>query len=325
MSQDGNNIPAALEQIVKEETEEFEATGKKSGGGKASGSVVIYNEYSSASQPLVKTTRLETKDGKIFRITKSVVVPGMARVEGKSEPGAVEVEVIADKPGEEYNIKPAEFTIPGFKGNPKYNKFYAKSTKAMKGGASGDISIVTSRDIIEAKEKLIKKAEKNAVKALVDSIPDDRKIFEDAVVTKVESAVSSVKVGAESEKFAYTVKVKAKALSFFESDVKDLVKKDLEKRGINVDLISLANPVNYILVDSDNDRGFLKFDAKAEVEISSDVDLENFKKGILGKKADEVEDYAKSYSSIQKVDVNFWPFFINKVPFLESRVKVEVK
>src|SRR4030042_2667550 len=91
------SIPAALEPITKEKSGEFDATGNQTGAGKATGKVVIYNEFSSESQPLGTTTRLETSDGKIFRITKGIVVPGLTQVSGETKPGAIEVEVMAGK------------------------------------------------------------------------------------------------------------------------------------------------------------------------------------------------------------------------------------
>ena len=42
----------------------------------ATGSVIIYNTYSTASYKLVASTRLETTDGKIYHIDKAVTVPG---------------------------------------------------------------------------------------------------------------------------------------------------------------------------------------------------------------------------------------------------------
>ncbi len=120
-------LPAKFEQITKEFTEDFDSTGSKDGGAKATGQAVIYNEFSGENQPLVATTRLQTDDGKIFRITKNVVVPGMTNIGGETKPGAIEVEIIADQPGESYNIiDPTSFKIPGFQDTPaKYEKFYA--------------------------------------------------------------------------------------------------------------------------------------------------------------------------------------------------------
>ncbi|KKQ06848.1 MAG: hypothetical protein US15_C0002G0001, partial [Candidatus Moranbacteria bacterium GW2011_GWF1_36_4] len=118
----------------------FDATGQKDvSDQKAHGTVVVYNEYSAASQQLVATTRLLTEDGKLFRLVAGVVVPGISEIEGKIEPGKIEVEVVADQSGEEYNIEESKFSIIGFKGGPKYEKIHARSiAKMIGGGGNGE-------------------------------------------------------------------------------------------------------------------------------------------------------------------------------------------
>jgi len=117
---------------------------------KANGIIIIYNNYSKASQKFVKNTRFKTKDGKIFRITESVIVPGKS---GKT-PGSIKARVFADTYGAEYNIPPSDFTIPSLKGTSKYNSFYAKSVAKMTGGASGTVTTVAPEDVIATKKDL---------------------------------------------------------------------------------------------------------------------------------------------------------------------------
>lgn len=97
---------------------------------RAFGVVVLYNE-SDSSQRLVKSTRLVSADGKIFRITQEgVTIP--AKTNGI--PGTFEVTVFAEKTGAGYNLPPTIFKIPGFSGDPRYDQIYGRSTKQMSGG-----------------------------------------------------------------------------------------------------------------------------------------------------------------------------------------------
>jgi hypothetical protein len=319
-------IPSKLEQLEKEMTEDFGATGSKNGSGKATGKVVIYNDYSPDSQPLVATTRLETADGKIFRITKSVVVPGVTKVGTETKSGAIEVEVAADKAGEEYNIGPSDFKITGFKGGPKFDKFSAKSTQAMTGGGStGEAAAVSAQDISQAKEKITADAKIEAIQDLKQSLPAERKIFDDAVTVELESATSSVTAGSQTDKFSLDAKVKIKTLSFSEDDVKQIIKSKGGNGQEAGGTINFGSPINYILSEENLDNGFVKFQAKTDLGVSGGIDLENFKKGILGKNSGEVMSFAKSYSSVSRADVGFWPFFVTRVPMNEKRVQIEVK
>ncbi len=319
-------LPTNLEQITKEVTEDFDATGSKDGGAKATGQAVIYNEFSGENQPLVATTRLETDDGKIFRITKSVVVPGMTNVGGETKPGAIQVDIAADQPGENYNIDPANFKIPGFKDTPaKYEKFYAKSSNPTTGGSSGAAKVVMAQDIASAKEKIVVDGKKAAIAELKSSLSPDRKIFDDAVQVEVQNISMSDNAGAEKEKFSATVKLQVSALSFQEADVEKIMKDNLVQSGANGSEISFDKPITYVLADSNIQQKTLNFQAKTDAKIGAGLDVENFKKGILGKSEADAQIYAKNFPAIEKLDITFWPFFVNRIPMREGRVTVEVK
>jgi hypothetical protein len=321
---DGKTLPANLEQISKEVTQDFDATGSKDGGAKATGQAVIYNEFSGENQPLVATTRLETDDGKIFRITKGVVVPGMTNVGGETKPGAIQVDITADQPGDSYNIDPTSFKIPGFKDTPsKYEKFYAKSPNPTTGGSLGATKVVSAQDIASAKEKMAAAGKKAAIQELKSNISSDRKIFDDAVQVEVSNISTSDTAGAEKEKVTVTAKVQASALSFQEADVEKILTENLVQSGANGSEISFDSPVTYVLSDSNLQQKTLNFQAKMEAKIGAGLDLENFKKGILGKTEADVQTYAKNFPAIQRVEVTFWPFFVSRIPMREGRVEIK--
>ncbi len=102
---------------------------------KASGTITVVNNYSASRVSLVATTRFETPNGLIFRVPVGVVIPGKKG----STPGTVNVTVVADQTGTQYNVTPvSRFTIPGLKSNAAmYANVYAKSSASMTGGSSG--------------------------------------------------------------------------------------------------------------------------------------------------------------------------------------------
>jgi hypothetical protein len=315
-----------LEQQDTEKSQDFEATGSKNGSGKATGKVVIYNDFSVDNQPLVATTRLETADGKIFRITKSVVVPGMTKVGADTKSGAIEVDVVADKAGGEYNIDPTDFKISGFKGGPKYDKFSARSAKAMTGGgATGEAAVVTAQDISQAKEKMIAEIKSEAAQDLKQSLPSERKIFDDSVSVEPVSATPSAVAGTQTDKFSLDVKMRVKTLSFSEDDVKQLIKAKSGNAQESGGTVNFGKPINYVLSEENMEKGFVKFQAKTDLGVAGGIDLENFKKGALGKNSGEIASYVKAYPAVLKVDVSFWPFFAARVPMNEKRVQIEIK
>ena len=128
-----NAIMACLQNQMSEEPWIEES------GTKASGIITVFNEYSSDSQRLVASTRFLSSSGKIFRAIEDIYIPGAQLNDDEIIPSSIDVEVVANYLGAEYNIGPSDFTIPGFKGTVKYAGFYGKSNTAMNGGSNETI------------------------------------------------------------------------------------------------------------------------------------------------------------------------------------------
>lgn len=108
---------------------------------KAKGTAVIYNNYSSVAQTLVAGTRLSDSHGLIYRTSTTISVPGK-----KTSPGSIEVAIVADVAGANYNATVADlkgdYKIVGYKGTPKYDGFYARLKTDLTGGFSGNKMII---------------------------------------------------------------------------------------------------------------------------------------------------------------------------------------
>ena len=194
----GNGTDIAHELVVVEDA--VLKGGKSSGvedvANRATGRIVVYNAYGASVQQLVRRTRFAAPDGKIFRLKETAFVPGAATVNGTLEAGALEVDVIADQPGDAYNIELTDFTIPGFKGSAKYDKFYARSKTPMSGGFIGRAAVVRDEDVAVASQSL-EQVLKNkldaafAAKIKEGFIVPDGALRYDIVVKSIEPAVGA--------------------------------------------------------------------------------------------------------------------------------------
>jgi len=150
-------IPGQLFSIEKHLEETFLSTGEKDVAQKAKGKLTVYNNYSTLPQTLIATTRFQSEEGLIFRTLNTITVPGSQVQNGEVVPGKIDVDVIADKAGDKYNIKPGRFTIPAFKERgdlDRYNKYYGESTEAIRDGIIGKAKVVTEKDYLDAKIKI---------------------------------------------------------------------------------------------------------------------------------------------------------------------------
>ncbi len=162
-------LPYQIVSIMRSATTTVPANGTAEVSRQASGLVTIYNNYSTASQRLIANTRLEAPDGRIYRIRDSVVVPGMSG----GNPGSVTATAFADSPGDAYNRSDsATFTIPGFKGDPRYAKFSAKSQGPVQGGFVGPQPAVAPADLASAKSSLQSALDSAVRAAAASGIPE---------------------------------------------------------------------------------------------------------------------------------------------------------
>lgn len=319
-------IPATLQQVEIEKTVRFETTEEKfvSDDGKASGKVTIYNKYSSSPQPLVATTRVLSKEGKLFRLKESVTVPGM---EGEKA-GTIEVAVIADKPGEEYNIGPSSFSVEGFKGSPKYEKFEVSSDSPMSGGnnESGNkkARVVTASDIESARQKTLEELDRDLEKLILEKVGSGSKVLADTARKEIISNASSLSDGEIGDSFTYTIKEKIQVLVFNEEDIRELLVAQLEKdlpSGYNLDNIS-GIEYNKAVTDFENKKMNMKVSSVGT--LVAQLDTGNIKKGIAGKNEDGMRQFLENYSDLNKAQIKISPAWLGSLPVAERKMEIRV-
>ncbi|HCP08341.1 MAG TPA: hypothetical protein DIT25_00895, partial [Candidatus Moranbacteria bacterium] len=324
-------IPARMISLEDQVTNTIDVTGSKSASNqKARGTITIYNEYSSSPQPLIATTRFQSPDGKIFRLTKTVTVPGTNNVSGEIKPGAIEAEVVADGAGEEYNIEPATFTIPGFKdsGSEKYSKFYAKSFRAMIGGGNdGKTSkAISESDISAGKIKALADLNQLLKDRLKEAAKDGEMILDDAIsITGATYAISNSE-GEMVENFTIVAKASASAVVFSEADLRRVIGKDIAGAEIGSNQIN-ENDLSLQFGKSDVDfaKNTITIRVNASGKIIPKIDIDNLKRGILGKNEEDFASFLSAYPAIVKAEISYWPFFAgSKIPSYESRVSIEL-
>jgi len=316
-------IPAQLIKIEKRETKEFAATGESAGSQKAHGTIIIYNNYSTAPQSLVATTRFVSKDsGKLFRLSKGITVPG-AKMDGdKLVPSSISAEVVADQAGADYNIAPSEFTIPGFSGTPKYAGFYGKSQAAMTGGSAGKSKIVSAQDIENATKTMNDLLKDSQAQELKNQIPANLKLLDGALAEGEPEITFSVGVGTAAENFIASIKAQITALVFDPKYVNDLAVKS------NSSLVSgkIENSdIEYINWKVNFDKGQISMDLKISQQGTGKIDIVNLKKLLAGKGEVEIRKTLSQIAEVQSAKINFWPFWVKTIPTQTDKIEIIIE
>jgi len=318
-------IPAQVVRLEEQKTMEFDTTGESQLNEKAKGSITVFNAYSSSPQTLVETTRFVSKEGKIYRLTQTTTIPGAKIEEGNIVASSIDVAVEADQPGESYNVGPTEFTIPGFRGSPKYVGFYAKSTKEISGGATGVFRVLTQEDFDKAKALLTNALKQKTQTDLSGQIPENFKLADGAIQPQITELKSSVGVGGKAEKFTLDARAQASALIFSETEIKELVKLTLadslagKKDAVN-------NPsITYNSFQIDLSKGQMTFMADGSQEVVWRVDKEEIKKILAGKSQDEIEGILTGRQEIEKADFSLSPFWTKHIPSQTEKISINVE
>jgi hypothetical protein len=294
---------------------------------RASGAIVIYNNFSSKPQRLIKNTRFETEDGLIYRIAQSVTVPGTAVKGGRTLPGSVEATVHADSPGKEYNISLADFTIPGFKTDKaRFAGFYARSKTPMTGGFDGVIKIPSDEALTKARATLRGDLDARVSKKLESAVPKGFILFDGARTLTRESTVpeergASLAVVRETVVgAAYLFKredlARAVAAAVFPS-YQDSV--PLEIPELNELSFRLTDPVKA-------DPGAietLRFTLDGTVRVVWLYDETKLRSALAGKQKTELAGVLGSFPTIERVDLVMRPFWSTRFPDNPKKISFE--
>ena len=152
--QAADELPYEIMTLEAEGERQVTATGQEEVKSLSEGTIFIYNNHSTDQIRLVTNTRFESASGLIYKIKDSAVVPGYKTDGGAKKPGVVTAEVYADEVGENYNITPTRFTIPGFAGEAEFDNIYAESVNSFTGGFSGLKFIIDESELQTAQQSL---------------------------------------------------------------------------------------------------------------------------------------------------------------------------
>lgn len=310
--------------VNREATRSVDATGEEMVSKTASGKIVIYNNYSTVSQRLIKNTRFETADGLIFRIRDPLTIPGAKKVSGELVPGSVEAVVYADQPGEKYNIGLSDFTIPGFKGDPRYTTFYARSKSPFSGGYVGVVKkvdpVVRAETIQELKDKLTKEIE---AEALAEK-PEGFVLYDKArFVTFTELTDTTVDGKAVIGLQATLSGIILDERQLAQAIATSIVRGYNDEPVYSPDISKLNFFLNRDKVKLDTDKE-LTFHLSGQTRIVYAVDDDVFVASVLGKELSALPEVLKQYPFIVNVKPIPRPFWARTIPVEADQIHIKI-
>ncbi|MFC1595013.1 hypothetical protein ACFL3E_01135 [Patescibacteria group bacterium] len=296
---------------------EFVSTTRKMISKRANGIITVYNAFSSEPQTLIPTTRFETPDGKIYRISQSAHIPGAKVEEGKIIPSSMEVRVFADKPGENYNIGLTDFTIPGFEGGPKYTKFTAQSKTQMKDGYQGEVMVVGDAEADKALQILQKELADELGKSFEESTPEGFFIPEGGKSINILSSSVEPEQGSIADLFHGQVSIETTAVVFnieeFSRAVADQLF-DTFPFGQNVPIVILTGDNSLEIDIQSAEDGMADLSLSGNVEVVWLPNKDHIANQIVLSGVASIEGVLSGYESIESAEVFFTPSWWKRIP-----------
>ena len=322
----GGEIPFEIILIKGSESKQVAPTGTKQIDQKASGRVVIYNNYSPASQKLVKNTRFSAANGKIYRINSDITVPGTSLKSGETIPGSIETTVYADVSGAEYNVGLTDFTIPGFKGDPRYDAFYARSKTEISGGFSGSAPVASDKDIATARTELRTSLKEDLLREASSQIPTGYILFSDAIQISFEDTQDI-----DQSKTAVSPRVNGSLVGVLLKE--DTIKNEITKKisaqqkdtlpfqPTSISSLKFAFGSSTGTIDSQTQE--VNFTLTGNETISYDVDGNRLATDLAGKPKNQFAQILANYPSVSKAKISqLRPFWSRYFPGETNKVTV---
>ncbi len=321
-----NRIPGQLFTVNKSAVDEFNATSEKDAVQKSRGTITIYNEYGTSPQPLVATTRFEfmqggKESGLVFKTLQTITVPGMRVENDVITPGRVDVEVIADKAGQTYNVPAGDFSIVAWreKGDvARYEKIYGRSDDSTHGGILGKAKVVSEFDYNNAKDHLTARVVSDINTSLEPQTVGLELLTN--IEPKIDSVESTAGIDDAADNFTMTVNGSIATIGFKKDDLISLITDRVDKtEGLMVVPEKLELSYKDVVINSDN---VMEMIVSVKGNAYAKIDKNDIASNLLGRNEAQIKEHLGSIEGINSAKVILSPFWVKKIPKNEGKINI---
>jgi len=308
-------LPAEFLEAEKTFNKEFSASASEAEE-KATG-VIRVSSKASRNITLVEGTRFlsSSEPTRQFHTLKRITVPAG---------GNIDVAVIASEPGEEYNIEPCSFSIPGLRNySPPqlYYDVFGKSSEKMTGGTIEAVKKIRQGDVDSASKQILKLAEQEAITLMEEKAGDGYRILDKSVKVEVlnEDLVDAV-IGQQRENFNYGITIKATTLVVKSEYLEKLAQKYLfasvpANKNFQEDNFEIEFlPTTFATETDEQGEVTISADISISSSIYSQIDIQSLKEIAKNRDKKNIARYViEIYPEIKKRPrVLFSPFWARK-------------
>lgn len=314
-------LNVSVETMKKEVSIPFKATGEKDVGDKATGLAQLIN--CSDFNTVVKAGTAISAGDRNYLIAQDVLVPASDFNSGGvcKENGNSQVEVTAQKSGEQYNAPAQSYQVAG-------QPTMRASAGEMTGGTTKIAKVATTEDIEKAMDVFNEKYNQNDIKKelaekiaqsgtpLEKTFKSDNKKIQPTVA--VDEEIGDKELLLKGTAIYSMASVAAKDIEKFFGDY--MAKEVDGKPSLKV-YESGAKEATFTNVDT-TEKGY-KAVLSSNGTIGPNIDESEIKNYAKDKRSGEVQAYIEAISGVDSADVQLAPFWVSTVPNDDKRIVVE--
>jgi hypothetical protein len=314
----GNTIKAVTQELKKDMSVEFNATGTKKVGEKATGTMQLTRTSTSSVPINVPAGTSFTASGLTFTSTQPATLEGTTVGENGIVQSTATVNVVAADVGENYNLSARSY-------QSNVSGFSAKGSD-MSGGSAKEITVVSDNDVQKATDQLKQQDTSDIKTQLKDEFDTTVTVLDGTFVVSLGNPTSAPAVGAEaSGKAKLTANVTYQLTGvdsseygkfldeYFANQIKDTNDRRVYENG--------AKNVSFTNVSGSGDS--ISANIVATAKIGPKIDDNAIKELAKGKRYGEIQSALESIQGIDNVDVRFWPFWVSTAPDDTSKINIE--
>jgi len=321
-------LPGQLIQATTEKEDTFTASGENLMAS-ATGTLFVYNNINPPTPLTLRegTRFLSSKEGKIFKTLNKIVLPPALLTGGKITPSITEVVVQAQEAGEDYNIEPAKFSVPGLRGTVLYYNVWAESRQKMQGGGLAHIEKITAQDIENAQNTLTKGAQEEIFNKLKSQTDPSFLLDQEGIGMEQKSFDCSPGINTASSTFKCRLSTTGTALIYKEQDLQQMVENILQyslspnQKIYTESLRTIVQPKN-----KTTNSGILLLRVRVTGQSYSAVDTDTLVNNSVNRsKTDILNTITQQYAGqIEKANIRLKPFWVKTAPKNPEKIRVQI-
>ena len=306
-----NLLPATVKQTKKTASVDFDATGKKEVGDKATAQIALTNN-NFTSKTIDAGTTLTSSGGIAFVTDSSVTIPAGGFPCGNFScptPGSASVNVTAVERGSKNNG--ASGSVSGLPSN------VSGTFKNPSSGGTDKTATVVSQDDIDKARQQLQEQDANSVKTeLKKQFDSGIIVIDESFKAEAGQPTSSPAADQEATKGKLTVETTYTLVGITRSDLKANFDAYLKKQ--------LSGKQDQKVYDSgDNSATFTQFSVveggyttkvSSQAQVGPQINEAALKPQLVGKRAGEIQQQLSTVEGVEDVQTSFFPFWVTTAP-----------